>query len=129
MAKAKSKTSNKTGTKSKVNVRVKTCAPNTPFTKSEFIKNLAESTNLSTKEIKDILEQMSAIIEAHLGKNGPGMFTLPGLVKMVVKTRPATKARKAINPFTGEETTFKAKPASKQVKIKALSRLKSSVAA
>ena len=59
-----------------------------------------------------------------MGKKGPGLFAVPGLMKIVVIQKPAVKARKGINPFTGEETTFKAKPARNVVKIAALKNLK-----
>ena len=39
-------------------------------------------------------------------------------MKLTVKKKPATKARKGINPFTGEEMMFKAKPASKAAKVR-----------
>ena len=38
--------------------------------------------------------------------------------------KPDKKARKGINPFTGEEQMFKAKPASIAVKVRPLKKLK-----
>jgi nucleoid DNA-binding protein len=67
---------------------------------------------------------MSAIIGQHIKKRGPGQFTLPGLLKVKTQRKPATKARKGINPFTGEETVFKAKPARTVVKVQPLKALK-----
>ncbi|HWM27396.1 MAG TPA: HU family DNA-binding protein, partial [Woeseiaceae bacterium] len=61
------------------------------------------------------------------GKRGPGVCNIPGLAKVVVQRKPATKARKGVNPFTGEEMMFKAKPASKTVKVAALKGLKDMV--
>jgi len=46
---------------------------------------------------------------------------------LVVVRKPAVKAHKGINPFTGEETMFKAKPARNVVKIRALKSLKDMV--
>ena len=63
-------------------------------------------------------------MEGHLKKRGAGQFTLPGLMKIVTQKKPATKARKGINPFTGEETTFAAKPARTMVKVRPLKKLK-----
>jgi nucleoid DNA-binding protein len=48
-------------------------------------------------------------------------------MKVVVVRKPATKARKGINPFTKQETMFKAKPARNVVKIRALKALKDMV--
>jgi len=64
-----------------------------------------------------VFDCLTGIIEGHIKRNAAGQFTLPGLLKMKVVRKPATKARKGINPFTGEETVFKAKPARNVVKI------------
>lgn len=95
-----------------------------PFTKTELLTTLAERTGLQKKEVSSVIEELGAVIEGHLKKSGPGQFTLPGMIKMVVKKTPARKARKGINPFTGEPTIFKAKPASRKVKITALKKVK-----
>ncbi|MHC4995831.1 MAG: HU family DNA-binding protein, partial [Planctomycetota bacterium] len=63
----------------------------------------------------------------NLKKSGPQTFTIPGLAKIVVQRKPATRARKGINPFTGEETVFKAKPARNVVKVRPLKGLKDMV--
>jgi nucleoid DNA-binding protein len=67
------------------------------------------------------------VLAADLGKRGPGICNIPGLAKVVVQRKPATKARKGINPFTGEEMMFKAKPARNVVKVRALKNLKAMV--
>jgi nucleoid DNA-binding protein len=67
-------------------------------------------------------------IESHVKKGAAGQFTFPGLLKIEVRHKPATKAHKGVNPFTGEETMFKAKPARNVVKIRPLKRLKDMVA-
>lgn len=95
-----------------------------PYTKSEFITTISEATNVSRKEISQVLSVISDIIGAHLQKQGPAIFSWPGLLKMKVVKKPATKARKGVNPFTGEPTVFKAKPASRKVKILPLKQLK-----
>jgi len=95
-----------------------------PYTKSTLLSTLAARTSLARKEVNNVLSQLSSIVAAHLKKGGPGKFMLPGLLKLVVKQVPAKKARKGINPFTGEQTTFKAKPASRKVKVTALKNLK-----
>ena len=48
-------------------------------------------------------------------------------MKVKVVRKPATKARKGINPFTQEETVFKAKPARNVVKVLPLKALKDMV--
>lgn len=95
-----------------------------PFTKSEFVAALVEQTGVARKEVATVLETISKVIHAHISKTGPETFAWPGLFKIIIVKKPATKARKGTNPFTGEEMMFKAKPASRRVKIRALKQLK-----
>ncbi len=95
--------------------------------KGDILKILSESTGLAKKDVGRMLERLAELINLDIGRKGPGIFTLPGLVKIVRVMRPATKARKGINPFTGQETTFKAKPARNIVKVRALKGLKEMV--
>jgi len=99
----------------------------TPRTKSEILGVLAETTGLSKKDVSSVFASMSDLIGKDVGKKGCGLFTVPGLLKIRRINKPATKARKGINPFTGEETTFKAKPARNVVKIRPLKALKDMV--
>ncbi len=96
-------------------------------TKSEVFSKIADDTELTRKQIAAVFDSLGGVIKKNLGSRGPGLFTMPGLCKMIVKKKPATKARKGINPFTGEEQMFKAKPASKTVRIRPLKNLKEMV--
>jgi nucleoid DNA-binding protein len=98
-----------------------------PMTKSEIVSGIADKTGLTKKDVSSVFEEMAAQIKKSLGRSGVGVYTLPGLMKLVVQRKPATKARKGINPFTGEETMFKAKPARNVVKIRPLKNLKDMV--
>lgn len=98
-----------------------------PYTKGQLFTTLAGRTGLQRKDITAIFDELKSIISAHIKKQGPGNFTLPGLIKLTVTHKPATKARKGINPFTGEEMMFKAKPARNVVKARALKQLKEMV--
>ena len=99
-----------------------------PPTKSEIYTKIADDTGLTKKDVAAVFESLSGQIKKNLGGRGaPGMFTVPGLLKMRVVKKPARKARKGVNPFTGEEMMFKAKPASKAVKVVALKGLKDMV--
>jgi nucleoid DNA-binding protein len=93
-------------------------------TKSEIYSSIAESTELSRKQVAAVFDSLNTLIQKNLKKNGPETFTIPGLLKLTVINKPATKARKGINPFTGQETTFKAKPARRVVKVRPLKSLK-----
>ena len=99
---------------------------NKPRTKSEIYRTVAEKTGLSRKQVVSVFDNLGTIIKKDLSK-GPGIFTVPGLVKLKVIKKPATKAREGVNPFTGEKMTFKAKPARKVVKAQPLKALKSMV--
>jgi len=93
-------------------------------TKSEILTSIAASTELSRKQVASVLEALSGLIATNVGKKGPGAFVLPGLLKIMVIQKPATKAHKGINPFTKQEQMFKAKPARKVIKVRALKALK-----
>jgi len=88
------------------------------------ISNIAAATELSRKQVSSVFESLSEQINGAVGKKGPGVFAIPGLMKITVITKPATKARKGINPFTKQEQMFKAKPARKVVKIRLLKALR-----
>lgn len=94
------------------------------YSKSQILGYIADQAGISKKEAACALTAIDDLIAAHLKSNSTGSFTLPGLLKCTVVRKPATKARKGINPFTGEPATFKAKPARNVVKIRALKRLK-----
>ncbi len=98
-----------------------------PPTKSELYTSIAEETGLSRKQVGSVFDAFAAELKKNLGGRGSGKFVVPGLMKVKVVKKPATKARKGINPFTKEETVFKAKPARKVVKIQPMKALKSMV--
>jgi len=105
----------------------KVTAAKTPRTKAEIYRTIAEQTDLSRKQVVAVFDCMSQMIAKDLSRSGCKVFSVPGLMKITVKTKPARKARKGINPFTGEEMMFKAKPASKVVKVRPLKALKDMV--
>jgi nucleoid DNA-binding protein len=95
-----------------------------PLSKGALMNAIVEMTGLIKKDVVTTIDALSKIIELHVKSRGPGKFVMPGLLKITVVKKPAKPARKGINPFTGEEVMFKAKPAHKVVKIKALKKLK-----
>ena len=74
-----------------------------------------------------LFDSLATLVGKNLSSGGPGLFTMPGLLKIKVVRKPATPARTGINPFTKQETTFKAKPARNVVKLQALKSLKALV--
>lgn len=131
MATAKKKVTKKKAVKKKV-VK-KTAAPEKKvkaikdaYTKSALYAHISEETGLARKEIAKVFDSLSDVIEGHIKSRGAGEFKIPGLLKVKVNKKPATKARKNVpNPFRpGELMDVAAKPARKVVKILPLKALK-----
>jgi nucleoid DNA-binding protein len=94
------------------------------LTKSEIIASIVKTSGLTRKQVGSVCEAMTCLMKSAVGKKGPGLFVLPGLMKVTVVQKPAVKAHKGINPFTKQEQMFKAKPARKVVKVRPLKGLK-----
>ncbi|HEC11648.1 MAG TPA: DNA-binding protein [Acidiferrobacteraceae bacterium] len=97
-----------------------------PKTKTEIYTYIAEQTDLKKKDVSEVFVALAELMGSEL-KNGPGAFTVPGLMKVKAVHKPAMPERKGINPFTGEEAMFKAKPARNVIKVTALKALKDMV--
>jgi nucleoid DNA-binding protein len=118
----RAKTAAKTAAKPK-----RIAAASKPRSRGEIYSMIAEQTELSRKQVASVFDSMGQILAADLGKSGPGVCNVAGLMKVTVVRKPATKARKGINPFTKEEVMFKAKPARNVVKVRPLKNLKAMV--
>jgi len=94
-------------------------------TKSEILATISKETELSKKQVGAVFDSLSGAIKKSLRSHG--LFTFPGLLKMKVVKKPATKARKGTNPFTGEPMMFKAKPARKIVRARPVKAAKDAV--
>lgn len=92
--------------------------------KTELARHIAEQSGVELKDVKAVLQSLEDTMVGSLRKRGAGQFTLPGVVKVTTQRVAARPRRKGINPFTGEETVFAAKPASTRVKVRALKKLK-----
>ena len=117
------KTTKKAPAKKAVSTR-KMTAVKKPMSKSAIINELTQNTQLNKRQVSSVLDELGILIERHIKKRAPGQFTLPGLMKIEVKKRPATKKREGRNPRTGEKMIIKAKPAHRVVRIKPLKRVK-----
>jgi nucleoid DNA-binding protein len=102
----------------------KTTAIKEKMTKSQLFTEIGEATDLSRKQVAAVFDELESLVGRSICKRGLGEFTVPGLMKVTTVKKPAKKARKGINPFTGEEQMFKAKPASIAVKVRPLKKLK-----
>ena len=98
-----------------------------PTTKAETFTYIADKTGLTKKDVSAVFESLNTLIKRDIRRTGPGMYTLPGLMKIKVVRKPATKSRKGVYPFTGEAMVFKAKPARNVVKVLPLKGLKDMV--
>ena len=107
----------------------KTVAKKKPLSKTQLIGAISEQTDMTRKEVTTVMDSLSLQIEKSLGRRGPGMFTLPGLIKIEKRKVPARKARKGVpNPFKpGELMDIPAKPASTKIKVRPLKNLKEMV--
>jgi nucleoid DNA-binding protein len=105
--------------------KVSTITPITEkFTRTTLIEAVATTCGVEKKDVKKVYLAMEAMMLGSLIKKGRGEFIWPTLFKIVTKEKPATKARKGISPFTGEECMFKAKPKTTVVKIRPLGKVK-----
>lgn len=104
-----------------------TAAKEKPRTKSEVLTTISDHVGISKKEAAQVFDIMGEMIEKDLKKTSCGSFNVPGMMKVTVQRKPATKARKGVNPFTKEEMVFKAKPARNVVKVRPLKALKDRV--
>lgn len=98
-------------------------------TKSQILSIIAESTGVAKKDVGAVMEALADVARRSLMKGGVGEFMVPALgLKLRAVQKPATKARKGINPFTGQEMMIKAKPARIDIRARALKTLKDAVA-
>jgi nucleoid DNA-binding protein len=96
----------------------------TALNKTALVAHLAETTGQEPKAVKAVLAALEGAVLASVHKKGVGEFTMPGLFKVGVLNVPAKKKRVGIDPFTKQERTFAAKPATVKIKLRALKKLK-----
>jgi nucleoid DNA-binding protein len=106
-------------------VKVGTAAK--PRSKGEVFATIAQHVGIHRRDVAAVFHVMGSVIKADLSKNGSGVFKVPGLMRITVKRKPATKAHMGINPFTKEEVMFKAKPARNVIRVRPLQALKAMV--
>ena len=94
------------------------------YSKPQIIKELATNSDLNRKEIGTVLDELGILVGRHIKEHAAGEFVLAGLFKITTIKKPSKRARKAVNPFTGEEIVFNAKPPTNAVKVYPLKGLK-----
>merc|ERR1711967_9774 len=95
------------------------------MTASGAYSAVAEAKGLKSKDVRAVAEAYMALAAAQLKK--AGKFKFAGALNMKLKKKPATAARKGVNPFTREPCVFKAKPASQTVRALPMKRFKEMV--
>ncbi len=95
--------------------------------KSQLYSDISTATDLTKRQVASVFDAMAHFMKKDLSSRGPELFVVPGLMKVTVRKKPATKARPGVNPFTGEKIMIKAKPASRVVKIRPMKNLKAMV--
>ena len=121
---AKKPVAKKTAAKKPAAPARKVTAVSNRFSKTQIISELATNTQMTRKQVNSVLDELVVLVERHVKKRSVGEFVLAGLIKIHTVKRPAKKSYKGTNPFTGKQTTFKARPASVAVKVHALKGLK-----
>lgn len=101
--------------------------PNKRMSKSQFLITLAEKSGLNKKQAASALDTINAMVAQQLGKGGPGEVLIPGLLKLNIVNKAATREHQGINPFTKEPMTYKAKAARKVIKVRPLKALKDAI--
>ena len=94
------------------------------MSRTDLARHVSEQSGVSLKETKAVLAALEGAILGSIHKKGARTFTFPGLLKISCQDIPAKKERKGVDPFTGQERMFKAKPASVKVKARPLKKLK-----
>lgn len=106
---------------------LKVSAAATPRSKSDVFATIAQHAGVHRRDVAAVFHALGSLIKADLSKSGAGVFKVPGMMRITVTRKPATKARMGINPFTKEEVMFKAKPARNVVRVRPLRGLKEMV--
>jgi len=106
---------------------LKVSAAAKPRSKSDVFATIAQHADLHRRDVAAVFHALGALIKADLSKLGAGVFKIPGMMRIAVTRKPATKARMGVNPFTKEEVMFKAKPARNVVRVRPLRGLKDMV--
>ena len=98
------------------------------LTKSGLVAHLSDTSGVAARDVRAVMSALEGAVAGSVSKKGAGTFTLPGLLKITVVNVPAKPKRRGINPFTKEEQTFAAKPASVKVKVRPLKKRKDAAA-
>lgn len=97
--------------------------------KTGLLAHVAEQSGVELKSVRLVLAALEGAIASSVSKKGAGGFVLPGYLKITAQKVPAKPKRKGVNPFTGAEQWFAARPASTKIRVRPLKKLKDAAAA
>src|SRR3979409_462112 len=97
------------------------------LTQTQLADPVAEQAGITRTEAKNVLTALEEVILTEIGN--AQKVKIGNLVQLTGRLKPATKARQGRNPATGEEITIAAKPASVDVRARALAKAKSALPA
>ncbi len=92
-----------------------------PMNKSQLAAALSEKTGLPKTQVHNFIAAIDDLMKAQLSKKGPGVFVIPGLIKVQLRN---TGPRTVRNPATGEMIN---KPAGRKLSARPLKALKDAV--
>ena len=118
------KTASKSAAKPAAKPAAKIKAASKVRSKGDIYTTLADNAGVTRKQVSSVFDGLNQMVIADLSKSGPGTFKIPGMFKISVVRKPATKAREGINPFTKEKTVIKGKPASRKIRASVVKPLK-----
>ena len=100
---------------------------NKPLNKADIVARIAEKCDVSKKDADAMLDALTDLMKSEMSKDGNKVFVLPGVLKISIGQRPATRERASINPFNGKPMVVAAKPVRASVRVRALKGLKDAV--
>jgi DNA-binding protein HU-beta len=92
------------------------------LTQTQLADAVADRSGLTRGDAKKALTALEDVVLEEIGN--AEKVKIGGVVQLTVRVKPAQKARQGRNPATGEEITIGPKPASVDVRARALTKAK-----
>jgi DNA-binding protein HU-beta len=92
------------------------------LTQTQLADAVADRAGLTRSDAKKALTALEEVVLEEIGN--AEKVKIGGVVQLTVRVKPAQKARQGRNPATGEEITIGPKPASVDVRARALTKAK-----
>jgi DNA-binding protein HU-beta len=96
-----------------------------PLTQTQLTSAVADRAEITRAEAKQVLDALEEVVLEEIAD--AQKVKIGGLVQLAVRVKPASKARRGRNPATGEEIMIAAKPASVDLRARALTKAKAAL--